>query len=99
MPTHTFTDPTPLRGKGVVLARRLLRVAWMSILLGLGVELLLVIIAAIFGAMTGAAPLIADAIQKVTWSVLVCSGIALGTAASKSARAATMGLLGLLSAP
>jgi hypothetical protein len=99
MPTQPATDSTLPSSKGVLLARRLLQVAWMSILLGIGVELVLVIIAAIFGATSGAKPLIADAVQKVSWSVLVCSGIALGTAAAKSARKATMGLLGLLSAP
>ncbi len=71
----------------------------MSILLGVGVELLLVIVTAIFGATGGAKPIVVGVVQKVSWSVLVCSGIALGTASVPSARAATMGLLGLLSAP
>jgi hypothetical protein len=81
------------------LARRLLQVAWMSILLGLVVELALVVVRAALGESEGVKPVVADAVQKVSWSVLVCSGIALGTVAGRSVRTATMGLLGLLSAP
>src|SRR5919107_2115264 len=41
---------------------------------------------------------LADLIGKVSWSALVCAGLALGTGASK-VRAPFMGLLGLLAAP
>ncbi len=81
------------------LAGRLLTVAWMSILLGLVIELILVIIYAAFGTTGDTRPFVADAVQKVSWSVLVCMGIAMGTVAARSVRSATMSLLGLLSAP
>lgn len=91
---------TPLpSAHGPTLARRLLQVAWMSILLGLSIEFLLVIVTAIVGETSSTKSVLADAVQKVSWSVLVCSGIALGTAAARSVRAVTMGTLGLLSAP
>jgi hypothetical protein len=99
MPTQSANEPISQSAAGITLARRLLQVAWMSILLGIGVEFMLVVVAAIFSETAGAKPIVADAVQKVSWSVLVCSGIALGTAAARSVRAATMGVLGLLSAP
>src|SRR5215510_57532 len=43
-------ETIPRGAERVVLARRLLRVAWMSILLGVGVESILVILSATFGA-------------------------------------------------
>ncbi len=99
MSLQPSNDRSSQSATGTTLARRLLQVAWMSILLGILVELVLVIVAAIFGTASGAKPIVADAVQKVSWSVLVCSGIALGTAAARSVRTAAMGLLGLLSAP
>src|ERR687886_384753 len=46
----------------------------------------------------GLKEILADLLKQVSWSVFVCVGLALGTAASK-ARAPLMGLLGLLAAP
>ncbi|UXN75084.1 hypothetical protein N8D56_09275 [Devosia sp. A8/3-2] len=40
----------------------------------------------------------ADSVQTVTWSVLVCTGVAIGVTVSK-ARKAPAGLMGLLFAP
>jgi hypothetical protein len=77
---------------------RILRVAWMAILLGFAIEALLLASAVAFGAYKGPRPFLADLAQKVTWSVIVCVGIAFGTAASK-ARPQVMGLLGLAAAP
>ena len=76
----------------------LLRVAWLAVLLGLTMEAILVGLAAGFGTLRGANPILADAVQKVSWSVLVCVGLALGTLAKK-ARGSAMGLSGLLGAP
>jgi len=77
---------------------KVLRAAWLSIALGLGVELLLLAAAALGGRALRANAVAAELAQKVTWSVLVCVGIAFGTATAK-ARAPVMGLLGLASAP
>lgn len=77
----------------------LLRVAWLAILLGFVIEVLLLLLAAGLGTLPGGvAPVVADLVGKVTWSTLVCAGLAVGTAVSQ-ARAPLMGVLGLFSAP
>jgi hypothetical protein len=76
----------------------LLRVAWLAILLGLIMEALLLLLTAGFGIFPGLKPIAADLVKQVSWSTIVCVGLALGTAISK-ARAPLMGLLGLLAAP
>jgi len=73
-------------------------VAWMAILLGFAVEALLLLAAAGFRTATGPKPFVADLVQKVSWSFLVCVGLGFGNAISK-ARPAITGLFGLLSAP
>ena len=76
----------------------LLRVAWLAVLLGLAMEALLVALALGFGSLPGAGPAVADLVRQVSWSVFVCVGLAIGTAASKL-RVPLMGVLGLLAAP
>src|SRR5947209_396200 len=78
--------------------RTLLRVAWLAILVGCGLELLLLLVASGLGTLHGLKPFVADLTQKISWSVIVCVGIALGSAAAK-AQEAMMGLLGFISAP
>ncbi|QIN82075.1 hypothetical protein GBA63_05035 [Rubrobacter tropicus] len=78
------------------LGPRLMRAAWLAILLGLGVEVVLLTIS-VFGG-PGSPTFVADLVKSVTWSVFVCVGLAVGTAISR-ARVPLMGLLGLLSAP
>ncbi len=80
------------------LSSTVLRVAWMSILLGLAIEALLLMVAAGYGVLGSLKPFAADLAQKVSWSVIVCVGIALGTVAAK-ARTVAMGVLGLFAAP
>ena len=76
----------------------LLRVGWLAVLLGLTIEIILVLLAAGFGTLKGGCPVLADLVQKISWSVIVCVGIAVGTMAQK-ARGPLMGLAGLLAAP
>jgi hypothetical protein len=76
----------------------LLRVAWLAILLGLLLQLALLLAAIRLGIFAGARPLVADTVRNVSWSVLVCTGIALGRGASKG-RVPLMGVTGLLAAP
>jgi hypothetical protein len=76
----------------------LLRVGWLAILLGLTMEAILVALAAGFGTLHNAKPILADLVNKVSWSVVVCVGLAVGATASK-ARGTLMGLSGLLAAP
>ncbi len=78
---------------------KILTVAWMAILLGFAVELILLVVAAgMSGGLGKPAPFVADLIQKVSWSFLVCVGIGVGTAALR-ARPVVMGVLGLVAAP
>jgi hypothetical protein len=61
-------------------------------------EVILVSLAAGFGTLRGTKPILADLVQKVSWSVVVCVGLAVG-ATAKNARGPAMGLSGLLAAP
>jgi hypothetical protein len=76
----------------------LLRVAWLAILLGLVIEIVLLLIAAGYGRFRSLKPFAADLAQKISWSEIVCLGLAVGSTAAKS-RGLLMGLLGLVSAP
>jgi hypothetical protein len=77
---------------------RLLKVAWLSILLGLIMEMLLIITLAYFGTMPGVKTVVADTVQKVSWGFFVCLGVAAGTVLSNM-RAAVASVSGLLGAP
>ena len=79
-------------------SKSLLHVGWLAVLLGLTMEAILVALAAGFGTLKGANPVLADLVQKVSWSVVVCVGLAVGTTAKK-AQGPLMGLAGLLAAP
>ena len=70
----------------------------MSIVLGLAMEVLTSGAMSVLGKIPGLREVAADTLQKVSWGVLVCVGVAAGTAASK-ARIAVSGLAGLVSAP
>lgn len=77
--------------------RRVFTVAWLAILLGFAIEALLLAVAAVFGGLASVRPFVADLVRQVSWSLVVCAGIGVGTAAA-TARPAVMGFLGLLSA-
>ena len=91
--SHTQT-PNPKADFGATL----LRVAWLAILLGLVMEVLLLVLGGALGDVLGLRSMVADFIRNITWSVFVCVGLAVGTAVAK-ARAPLMGFLGLFSAP
>lgn len=84
--------------EGSQLAQTLLHIAWLSILLGLALEVIMLVIAANANKLPGIGPIIADLVQKISWSGLVCTGLAFGKAAS-SANPTWMAFAGLLSAP
>ena len=84
--------------KFIHVAPALLRVAWMAVILGMAMEIILVTLAAGFGTLRGTKPILADLLQKVSWSVIVCVGLAVGTLTRKM-RGPAMGLSGLLAAP
>jgi hypothetical protein len=95
------TEATPARStaKGPSLVAILLRVAWLSVLLGIGMEALLLLVAAGSGLVPELKTIVADSVQKVSWAPIVCAGIALGTTVSSVLRAPLMGIMGLFSAP
>ena len=76
----------------------LLRVAWLAILLGLLLQLALLLVAAGFGKDISPRPLLAETLKTVSWSLLVCVGVALGRVAAKG-RLPLEGITGLLAAP
>jgi hypothetical protein len=76
----------------------LLRVAWLAILLGLLLQLALLLVAVGFGTAPSPGPLLAETLKTVSWSLLVCVGVALGRVAAKG-RLPLEGITGLLAAP
>jgi hypothetical protein len=76
----------------------LLKVAWLSILLGLGVQALSMVVALGHGNALVPDKAVADALSRVSWATLVCVGVAAGMTASGGAPAAS-GLAGLVAAP
>jgi hypothetical protein len=77
---------------------KLLRVAWLAIGLGMAMEGTLLLLSAGFGDLLGLRSIVADLARNVSWALLVCVGLSLGTAVQK-ARVPVTGLLGLLAAP
>jgi hypothetical protein len=88
--------PTPTSPSGPWAT--LLRVAWLAILLGLLLQLALLLVATGFGAAAGSRALLAETLRTVSWSLLVCVGVALGRVAAKG-RVPLEGITGLLAAP
>ena len=80
------------------LGATLLHVAWLAVILGLVMEVLLLVLDSAVGEALGLKPFVADLVRNVTWSVFVCAGLAVGTTIVK-ARAPLMGVLGLISGP
>jgi hypothetical protein len=76
------------------LRKNLIRAAWMAILLGVTME---IIVLAVRGSAT--ATLLRDTLSKVAWSAIVCFGVAVGATASAKLRSSSMGLAGFVSAP
>lgn len=76
------------------LARTILHVAWMSIVLGLILQLIALAMVR-YGI---GAEFVRDLGQKISWSMFVCIGLAIGSAAAKT-KEFWMGLAGLIAAP
>ena len=86
-------------GGGEAVIRKLLRVVWLSIALGVGLEIVALIVSAFAGALPKFPVIIADTVQKGSWSLLVCGALAIGVTSAKALRAAASGLIGLFAAP
>lgn len=76
----------------------LLHASWMSIALGVSIEILVLCVTLPGGSVTGVRAIVAETLQKVSWSWIVCVGLTVGSAASKL-RIPAMGISGLLAAP
>ncbi len=76
------------------LPKTLLHVAWMSIAVGIVLQ----VITVAFSFNTALAPFVTQVSQKISWSMITCLGLAIGTASSK-ARPTWMGVCGFLAAP
>ncbi|WP_181704036.1 hypothetical protein [Chthonobacter albigriseus] len=78
--------------------RRAIFAAWAAILLGIAVQLLVLAVKVVAAASWPQLAFLADLAQGVTWALLVCAGIAIGTVAGRS-RSAVMGAIGFIAAP
>jgi hypothetical protein len=78
--------------------RGFVTVVWLAVLLGIGVQLLVLAAKLGAGARWPGAALFADFAQSTSWALLVCGSVDLGMAATR-ARTAAMGLLGFVSGP
>lgn len=96
--TETATHVADTGDHNSAAIRRMLRVAWLGALLGLGIELLLLAIQAWQSQLPDAVKIGADTVQKMTWSSLVCAAIAAGQSAARL-KTAVLGAAGLLGAP
>src|SRR5215218_6476651 len=68
------------------LGSTLFRVAWLAILLGFAMEALLLLFTAGFEILPGLGPMVAELIGKVSWSAIVCAGLASGRPPRRPAR-------------
>ncbi|MFO1186418.1 MAG: hypothetical protein U1E87_02570 [Alphaproteobacteria bacterium] len=75
-----------------------LKAAWLAIGLGLGVQALIVVAHLLAGGTANPLAFVASLGQGITWSVVVCAGVAIGTVISR-AKSLAMGLLGLVAGP
>lgn len=87
----TTTSPSrPLNG--------VFTAVWMAIALGLALQVLVLAAKLGVGAKVAGAQAFVDIAGGVTWSLIVCAGVAIGAVAARNASAA-MGALGLICAP
>jgi hypothetical protein len=95
-----LTDSTPPTiGQPIsILWRRIMFATWLAVLLGIVIEGILLGVLSGLGQVRSERLVIAGMIQKVSWSTIVCVGLAIGTTASKL-RVPLMGIAGLFSAP
>jgi hypothetical protein len=85
-------------GRDINRVRTILHVAWLAVLLGVGIEITVVVARLALGTTVPWATFVAELAQQVSWAFVVCIGVAIGTMAA-SARALVSGLLGLISGP
>ena len=94
----TQAEAAPARQNSNKLLNTIFTAAWMAILLGLLVQIGVFSAKVGAGAKLPAIQLLVDISSGIAWSVIVCSGVAIGIVAAKSVPQ-LMGLLGLICAP
>lgn len=92
------TPASPDAAAARLAAQRILTAAWLAFIAGVGAQLLVFAVRLAAGGSITGAGFFAELAQGVSWSVLVCAAIAVGTLASKS-RGALAGWLGLMAGP
>lgn len=80
------------------LVRRVLKGAWLGVLLGLVLEALLLVVALWQDRLPDGVHIVAETIQKLSWSALICAALVAGQAAVRAGTSIT-GLIGLFAAP
>jgi hypothetical protein len=78
---------------------RLARVAWLAVLLGISLELVLLLVKTLAGQSTSSAVIAAGMAQKVSWSLIVCVGVAAGQNVSRAIQPLAAGAAGLVASP
>src|SRR5262249_38983638 len=79
-------------------AQRVLKGAWLGVLLGLLLEALLLAVALWQERLPDGVHIVAETVQKLSWSALVCAALVAGQAAVR-AGTSIAGLIGFLAAP
>lgn len=90
--------PVPRPRPRSVIVRSLLRGAWLGVLLGLLIESLVLLVQLLQGVLPGTVNLIADTVQKISWSSLICAILAAGQSAARG-KIVSAGVAGLIGAP
>jgi hypothetical protein len=90
--------PHPRAQRAQSLIQQLALVALLGVCLGFIMQAVVIIARILGGGVFPGATLLADIVQTVTWSWLVCTGVTIGVAVGKG-RKALAGLVGLLFAP
>ncbi len=80
------------------LVRNLVRGAWLGVLLGLSLEIVLLSVRMLQGILPDSIGLVAGTVQKISWSSLVCATLAAGQSAARG-RPEIAAAIGLLGAP
>ncbi|OWJ59464.1 hypothetical protein BWR60_32300 [Inquilinus limosus] len=88
-------DDVPAAGRTM---RRIVSIAWLAILLGFAMQGLVLSARMSAGGQVPGARFVADLVQGITWSVLVCFGVSMGTVLIKL-RAALAGILAAVCTP
>jgi len=78
--------------------RKIITIAWLAILLGFAMQVLVLSARVSAGGQLPGIRFLADLVQGITWSVLVCFGVSMGTVLVKL-RAALAGVLAAVCTP